>query len=104
VVIAEKTCKRVGLDTSTRMVSDAIFVSSLETSASPPRAPIPELDPLDELVTWSRKTADADNSAFSFLAQGPIRRRRSWRRSRSALQTSRLRCAKRPVRPGCRGR
>jgi hypothetical protein len=50
LAIAQKTCKRVGFDISTRMASDAIFASPLETSASPPRAPIPERDPLDELV------------------------------------------------------
>jgi hypothetical protein len=38
-----------GFDTASRMASDAIFASSLESSASPPHAPIRELDPLDEL-------------------------------------------------------
>jgi len=49
LLIAERTCKRVGLDTASRMASDAIFASSLDSSASPPHAPIRELDPLDEL-------------------------------------------------------
>jgi hypothetical protein len=47
LAIAHKTCRRVGLDTVTRMASDAIFASSLETSASPAHVPIPELDPVD---------------------------------------------------------
>ena len=50
LAIARKTCRRVGFDTSTRMASDAIFASFLGSSTLPPRAPIPELDPLDELV------------------------------------------------------
>jgi len=70
VVIAEKTCKRVGLDTSTRMVSDAIFVSSLETSASPPRAPIPELDPLDELVHLVSEDTGRGQFRIQFLGAG----------------------------------
>ncbi len=50
LMIAHKTGKRVGLDTSTRMASDAIFAySHLEPSVSSPRAHNPELDPLDEL-------------------------------------------------------
>lgn len=50
LVIAHKTGKRVGLDTASRMAADAIFFSDPEGSASPPRAPISGLDPLEELV------------------------------------------------------
>ena len=40
LLIAERTCRRVGLDTSTRMASDAIFAySHLEPSASPAQLP-----------------------------------------------------------------
>jgi hypothetical protein len=48
--IAHKTGKRVGFDTATRMAADANFAASVETSASSAHAPIPELDPLEELV------------------------------------------------------
>ena len=48
LAVARNTGKRVGIDTASRMASDANFASDLETFASPPRASYPEIDPLDE--------------------------------------------------------
>jgi hypothetical protein len=50
---------------------------------------------------WSQKTPNAD-TASSFSAQEPIKGRRSWPRSRCALWTSQLRCAKWLTYPGRR--
>ena len=73
-MIAHKTGKRVGLDTSTRMASDAIFAySHLEPSVSSPARPNPELDPLDELGRFVSEDPRSDN-AFSSSARKPISR------------------------------
>jgi hypothetical protein len=75
LAIAHKTCRRVGLDTVTRMASDAIFASSLETSASPAHVPIPELDPVDggivvrlTIQRWSSATV-ASPTASRFASR-----------------------------------
>jgi len=75
LAIANKTGKRVGLDTGTRMASDANFVASLETSASPPRAPASELDPLEESVRLVSEDSARGQYRVQFLGpqtdQGP---------------------------------
>jgi len=76
-----KMCRRVGLDAASPMASDANFAATLELSASPAHVPIPELDPVDELVrpvsedvrtqtiphsvSWSKNRSRADNPGGS---------------------------------------
>jgi len=69
LAIARKTCRRVGLDTSTRTAADANFASSLETSASPSNPPIPEFVQLDEL---SRLVSEGTGRGYriQFLGAG----------------------------------
>ena len=62
--VSRRTGKRLGLDTATRMASDANYGSYLGTFASPPHAPVPELDPLDELV---RLTSEGPQSGKTNL-------------------------------------
>jgi hypothetical protein len=67
LLVAERTCKRVGLDT--------VRIASAR----------PSLRTRTRWTSWaasSRKTPDPDNSAFSFLEQEPVKGQRSWRRSR----------------------
>jgi hypothetical protein len=74
LVIAERTCKRVGFDTSTRMASDANFASSLDSSASPPHAAIRELDPLDELSRLISEDTGRGQYRIQFLGAGTDQR------------------------------
>ncbi len=48
LVIARRTGRRIGLDLSTRMAMNAVFVPDREPDGWRPR-PSPELDPVDEL-------------------------------------------------------
>lgn len=68
LAIARKINKRVGLDTASRMASDANFAAFLELSASPSQAPISELDALDEL---SRLVSDDTPRGYRIHFLGP---------------------------------
>lgn len=72
--IAHKTGRRVGFDTATRMAADANFAGSSEATAWPPHAPVPALDPLDELV---RIVSEDTRRGYHSV---------SWRRKRPAPQ------------------
>lgn len=97
--IAHKMGKRVGFDTATRMAADANFASGPESSL---RVRIPQFQTSTRwtsLSAWSPKTPDGD-TASRFSVREPTRGRRSCKRSKCALLTCRVHCAKRPKRPG----
>ena len=73
LAIARKMGKRVGFDTASGMASDVDFASFLETSASPPHAPVPDLDPLDEPVRLTSEGPGCGQFRIQFLGAGADR-------------------------------
>ena len=70
LTIARKACKRVGFDTARRMAADAALSSYPETSALAPTAPVPELDPLDELARLTSESPQRGQFRIQFLGAG----------------------------------
>jgi hypothetical protein len=56
LAVARLTGKRVGLDTATRMATDANFRGNRERLSSVAREPLPDIDPIEEL----RRTLEED--------------------------------------------
>ncbi len=73
LAIAHKMDKRVGFDTATRWASDADLGSYPVTSAPAPPAPVPDLDPLDELVRLTSQGARCGKYPIQFLGGGSDR-------------------------------
>ena len=70
LAIARRMGRRIGLDLSTRMAMNAVFVPDREPDRCRPR-PAPELDPVDEL----KRTVSAKSQLFriQFLSAAPSR-------------------------------
>src|SRR5208337_1814341 len=73
IAIARKSDKRVGFDTASRMVSDVDFASFLETSPSPSRAAVSDLDPLNELGRLISEDSEHGQYRIQFLGAGTDR-------------------------------
>ena len=74
LAIAHKTGKRVGFDTASRMAADAALPSCPEMSVLAPTGPVPEVDPLNELVRLTSDGSVRGQFRIQFLGAGTNRR------------------------------